>query len=89
MQKNKKIQEKWSSYFEFKGVTPSRVVEFHEATRESLKISIGDIKNKNSNLKDRVRELENTLMPPPLFGSPISIYIPLEVLKEHKNQAHY
>jgi hypothetical protein len=70
--KNKNIQEKCNSKFDFKGVLPSKVVEFHDAIGETLKISIGDIENENAILKDRVRELENALVPPPLFSSPIA-----------------
>jgi hypothetical protein len=79
--KNKKIQEKWNSEFDFHGVPPSKVIEFHEATGEALKMSIGDIENENSILKDRVRELENALMPPPLFSSPIATIQPLRSLE--------
>jgi hypothetical protein len=31
-------------------------------------MSIGDIENENAILKGRVRELENSLMPPPFFA---------------------
>jgi hypothetical protein len=79
--KNKKIQEKWNSKFDFQGVPPSKVIEFHEATGEALKMSIGDIENENAILKDRVRELENSLMPPPLFSSPIATIQPLRTLE--------
>jgi hypothetical protein len=79
--KNKKIQEKWNSKFDFQGVPPSKVMEFHEATGEALKFSIGDIENENAILKDRVRELENALMPPPLFSSPITTIQPLKTLE--------
>jgi hypothetical protein len=47
-------------------------MKFHEATREDLKFSIGDIENENVIRKDRVRELENSLIPPPLFSNPIT-----------------
>jgi hypothetical protein len=79
--KNNKIQEKWNSKFDFQGVPPYKVMEFHEATRENLKFSIGDIENENVFLKDRVRELENSLIPPPLFVSPIAAIQPLKTLE--------
>jgi hypothetical protein len=40
-------------------------------------MSTGDIENQNDILKDRVRELENVMMPPPLFSSPIATIQPL------------
>jgi hypothetical protein len=47
-------------------------MKFHEVTREDLKFSNGDIENENAIRKDRVRELENSLMPPPFFSNPIT-----------------
>jgi hypothetical protein len=35
--KNKKMSEKWKSEIDFHEVSPSKIVQFHEATRESLK----------------------------------------------------
>jgi hypothetical protein len=35
--KNKKVSEKWKSEIDFHGVAPSKIVQFHEATREALK----------------------------------------------------
>jgi hypothetical protein len=80
--KNKKIHEKWNSELDFQGVPPSKVMEFHEATGEALKYSIGDLENENAILKEKVRELESALMPPPLFSSPITTIQPLKTLED-------
>jgi hypothetical protein len=79
--KNKNIQEKWNSKFDFQGVPPSKVMEFHEATREALNFSNGYIENENAILKYGLRELENALMTPPLFVSPITTIQPLKTLE--------
>jgi hypothetical protein len=57
--KNKKVVEKWNSEIDIQGVKPSKVMEFHEATREALKYSIDEIEKENLILKERVKELEN------------------------------
>jgi len=44
-------------------------------------MSIGYIENENVLLKDRVRALENDLMPPPLFVSPVATIQPLRTLE--------
>jgi hypothetical protein len=41
--KNKKVVEKWNSEIDLQGVTPSKVMQFHEATGEALKSSIDEI----------------------------------------------
>jgi hypothetical protein len=56
-------------------------MEFHEAKGEALNFSIGDIQNENSILKYRVRELEISLMPPPMFVSTITTIYPLNTLE--------
>jgi hypothetical protein len=51
-------------------------VKINEAIEEALKISVGDMENENSILKDRIIELESSLMPPPIFSSQISTIQP-------------
>jgi hypothetical protein len=46
-------------------------MEFHEAIGEALKYSIDEIEKENLILKERVKELENALLPRPLFVEPI------------------
>jgi hypothetical protein len=49
------------------GVAPSKIVEFHGATRDALKQSIDKMERENLELKKRVNELEVALVPTPLF----------------------
>jgi hypothetical protein len=39
-------------------------------------MSVDEMENENANLKERVKELENALMPPPIFSSPIATMQP-------------
>jgi hypothetical protein len=38
--KNKKVAEKWKSKIDFQGVPPSKIVQLHDATGETLNESI-------------------------------------------------
>jgi hypothetical protein len=37
---------------------------------------VDEMENENSTLKDRIKELESALMPPPIFSSPIATMQP-------------
>jgi len=39
--KNKKVVEKWNFEIDLHGVLPSKIMQFHEATKGALKSSIG------------------------------------------------
>jgi hypothetical protein len=41
--KNKKVVEKWNFEIDLQGVIPSKVMQFHKATREEIKSSIDEI----------------------------------------------
>ena len=56
-------------------------MKFHEAKRGALKFSIGYIENENEIWKYRVRELENSFTPAPLFSNPITTIKPLKTLE--------
>jgi hypothetical protein len=71
--KNKKMSEKWKSKIDFNGVAPSKIVQFHEATGEALKESVSNIEKENLILKEKIKELEATLIPRPLFVEPLNI----------------
>jgi hypothetical protein len=58
--KNKKVVEKWNSKTDLQGVRPSKGMQFHEATRETLKSLINEIELKNQLLKEKIKELENS-----------------------------
>jgi hypothetical protein len=70
--KNKKAYEKWKLEIDFQGVKPLKFMEFHEETNETSKYSIYEIKKENPILKEKVKELENTMLPRPLFANPIA-----------------
>jgi hypothetical protein len=80
--KNKKVVEKWNSEIDLQGVKPSKVMQFHEATREALKSSINEIEIENQILKEKIRELENALLLKPLFVEPIATIQPLNTLED-------
>jgi hypothetical protein len=65
--KNKKVAEKWNSEIDIVGVKPSKVLEFHQATGDALKYSIDEQEKENLVLKRRIKELEDALLPKPLF----------------------
>jgi hypothetical protein len=74
--KNKKVQGKLSSKLNFNGFPPSRVVQIHEIMGQSLKMLIREMESENATLKDRIKELYNTLIPPPIFVNPIDTMQP-------------
>jgi len=87
--KNKKLFEKWTSTIDFHGVTPSTIVQFHEETGEALKEFVGNIERENLELKLKIKELEATLIPKPLFVDPLNIAQPtltLEYIPKSSNK---
>jgi hypothetical protein len=70
--KNKKFQGRSSSEVDLKGLPPLKMAHIHEATSPVLKMLVGDMEYENSILKERIKELENTLIPPPIFASLIA-----------------
>jgi hypothetical protein len=59
-----------------------KTMEFHESIRESLKYSIDEIEKENMILKERVKEVENALLPRPSFFKLIASSRPLNILKD-------
>jgi hypothetical protein len=49
----------------------SQISRFHRATADSLDDSIGGIEAENARLNDRNKELEEALIPTPVFASPL------------------
>jgi hypothetical protein len=70
--RNKKYQGKIRSILDLNGVPQSRIVQIHEATCKSLKISVGEMESENATLKDVIRELNISLIPQPIFSIPIT-----------------
>jgi hypothetical protein len=50
--------------------------EFTELQGDALEMSMDDMEAKNIMLKERVKELESTLMPPPIFSTLVSTVQP-------------
>jgi hypothetical protein len=60
------------------GVPLYKIVHIHDAMGKALNMSVGEMENENVILKERIRELENALMPPPIFSNPIATMHPWE-----------
>ena len=54
----------------------SQISKIHRATGDAFDDSIGGLEAENTNLKERIRELENALMPLPILASPLSMVKP-------------
>jgi hypothetical protein len=72
--KNKK--GKYRSKVHLANMWSSQICQLHNASRYSLHDSIRGIEAKNARLKDRVKELEETLIPMPLLVNPLEIAMP-------------
>jgi hypothetical protein len=73
-QKNKK--GKSHSEVDLKDMWPSQISKIHRATRDALDDSIGRLEAENTELKERIRELENALIPLLILASPLSMVKP-------------
>jgi hypothetical protein len=80
--KNKKSSERWKYSIDLDGVAPSKIAYFHGATGDALKQSIDKMEKENLELKKRVKELEVSLVPTPLFPEPLSSMQPILELEE-------
>jgi hypothetical protein len=72
--KNKKGKSR--SEVNLANMRSSQISRLHRATRDALDDSIGGIEAENARLKDRVKELEEALIPMPLLASPLAIAMP-------------
>jgi hypothetical protein len=55
---------------------PSQISQIHRATGDALENSISCLETKNVMLKEQIKELEETLMPLPLFSTPLEMVVP-------------
>jgi hypothetical protein len=55
------------------------IAKIHKVTGDALDISIDDMEYENAIIKERIQELELTLIPPPILVTPVATVQP------HKN----
>jgi hypothetical protein len=83
--KNKK--GKSCSEVNLRNMRPSQISRIHRATSDALDDSIGGIKAENTKLKERVKELEETLMPLPLLSIHLTIVGPTMLIAKLKGSS--
>jgi hypothetical protein len=64
------------SKLDLANMRPSQIYQLHNVSGESIHDSIGDIEAENARLKDRVKKLEEALIPMPLLVNPLAIAMP-------------
>jgi hypothetical protein len=72
--KNKKGKSR--SEVNLRNMRPSQISRIHRETDDALDDSIGGLEAENTKLKERIKELEETLMPLPLLAIPLEIVGP-------------
>jgi hypothetical protein len=72
--KNKK--DKTCSTLNFSKMLPSGIGKIHKVTTYSLDVSIEYTEAENARLKERIQELEFTLMPPPILATHVATIQP-------------
>jgi hypothetical protein len=73
-QKNKK--RKYRSEVDLKDMRSSQISKIHKETDEAFDDSIDGLEAENAKLKERIRELEDALIPIPILASPLSMVKP-------------
>jgi hypothetical protein len=59
-----------------RNMCPSQISRIHNATRDAYDNSICGLEEENIKLKERIKELEETLMPLPVLSIPLAIFKP-------------
>jgi hypothetical protein len=72
--KNKKGKSR--SELDLRDMQPSQISKIHRAIGDALDDSIGGIEAENTKLKERIKELEDALMPLPLLTNHLKIVGP-------------
>jgi hypothetical protein len=80
--KNKKGKSR--SEVNLRNMWPSQISRIHKATGDALDDSIGGLEEENIKLKERIKELEETLMPLPLLSIPLEIVGPTMPCNQNK-----
>jgi hypothetical protein len=60
---------------------PSKLSSIHKVTGDALDVSIVDMEEENIRLKERIKELEATFMPPPILATPVAMVQPDRILQ--------
>jgi hypothetical protein len=68
-------------------VLPSRLTRIHKSTGDALEVSVDEMEVENAMLKERVKELEYALIPPPIFASLTLLFNLRKDSTEHQSQA--
>jgi hypothetical protein len=78
IEKSDMKNKKWKSCLEvnLRNMRPSHISRIHRAIDDALDNSIGGLEAENKKLKERIKELEETLMPLPLLSSHLAIVGP-------------
>jgi hypothetical protein len=66
---------------------PSQISRIHRATDDAPDDSFGALEVKNTKLKERIKELEETLMPLPLLSIPLTIIGPTTLTSKLKGSS--
>jgi hypothetical protein len=72
--KNKK--GKSQSIIDTKNMLPSKLSSIHRIIGDALDVSIVNTEEENLILKEKVKELEATFMPPPILATPVAMLQP-------------
>jgi hypothetical protein len=70
--------KKGKSHFEYdlSKLSASQISKIHKVIDDALHVSIDDLEPQNSKLKEKVKELESTLMTPTILANPLAIAKP-------------
>jgi hypothetical protein len=64
------------STFNLNKMLPSRIAKIHNVRGDALDVSIDDIEVENDTLRERIQELEFSLMPPPILATLVATFQP-------------
>jgi hypothetical protein len=73
---SKSKRGKSRSTIDTRNMLPSKLSSIHKVTGDTLDFSIANMEEENVRLKERIKELEATLMPPPILATPVAMIRP-------------
>jgi hypothetical protein len=62
---------------------PSKLSSIHRVTGDTLNVSIAHMEEENDQLKERIKEFEAALMPPPILVSLVTMFHPGKGIQEN------